>query len=350
MDIDHSGQYLVTTSTDSIVRFYTCLDGKSRKSIHCRNYGASCVKFTHHSKAVLEACPKDNCIRYHSLHDNAYIRTFSGHEDRITMIEMQRIEDIFFTCGLDKSIRLWDLRQPQGIALLKVEGRPTIACDHEGLIFAAGTGNNQLKLYDMRQYEHGPFHTFLNFPTEPKKNNANLSPQNNNNNNMPQSSPIAPQTYEWCSLEFSPDGKHILISTRTNLLILVDSFQGIVEHTYENYENKSNIELYATFSPDGQFIACGSTTGDINFWNTTDGQFVCLWKGHPKPVPYFKFNPQYLMSISAAQHVAFWLPSPNANKNLKSKLKSNLKNQLMLILITIITITTIIVIMAIITI
>eukprot|EP01083_Nonionella_stella_P131303 398833_1 len=53
LDIDNSGRYLVTTATDSCVRLYDCLDAKLRKTIECKKYSASCVKFTHHSKSIL---------------------------------------------------------------------------------------------------------------------------------------------------------------------------------------------------------------------------------------------------------------------------------------------------------
>eukprot|EP01084_Bolivina_argentea_P233075 392627_1 len=79
LDIDASGRFLCTTSTDNCIRLYDCLDGKVKKTIECKKYGASSVHFTHHSKAILLASPKDNTIKYHSLHDNAYIRTFVGH-------------------------------------------------------------------------------------------------------------------------------------------------------------------------------------------------------------------------------------------------------------------------------
>jgi len=55
LDIDDSGRYLVTTSTDNCVRLYDCLDAKLRKTIECNQFGASCIQFTHHSKSVLLA-------------------------------------------------------------------------------------------------------------------------------------------------------------------------------------------------------------------------------------------------------------------------------------------------------
>lgn len=134
---------------------------RQRKTIECKKYGASCVQFTHHSKSVLLASHNGNrnsphsTIRYLSLHDNAYIRTFQGHTDRITSISLSNLDDSFMTSSIDRHVRLWDLRQTGCIAVCKVAGRPTMAQDPEGMIFAIGTGKNELKLYDRRKYQHG---------------------------------------------------------------------------------------------------------------------------------------------------------------------------------------------------
>eukprot|EP01083_Nonionella_stella_P022904 63311_1 len=303
LDLDATGRWLVTTSTDHCVRLYDCLEPKRRKVIECKKYSASCVQFSHHSKSVLlathngtnqnEMNSNHNVIRYLSLHDNAYIGSFYGHTDRITEISVSYLDDTFMSASIDRHIRLWDIRQNGSMAICKVPGRPTMAQDREGLIFAIGTGKNELKLYDRRKYEHGPFETMNGFPA---------------------------CNYEWCKMEFSPDGKYILISTRTNLLMLVDSFKGTVITQFVSYKNNTNDDIVASFTPNGEFIACGSSNGDIHFWSK-DNEKVAVWKGHPRCIKYFKWNPKHLTAVSASQHLSLWLP-----RNANSMMHSNSNN------------------------
>jgi len=60
------------------------------------------------------------------------------------------IEDMFVSGSLDKSLRLWDLRSPNGQGYINVMGRPVAAFDPDGLVLAAGINSDTLKLFDVR--------------------------------------------------------------------------------------------------------------------------------------------------------------------------------------------------------
>lgn len=38
--------------------------------------------------------------------------------------------------------------------------------------------------------------------------------------------------FEWTHIKFSPNGKMILVSTNTSLILLVDAFSGVLLHTF----------------------------------------------------------------------------------------------------------------------
>jgi len=64
----------------------------------------------------------------------------------------------------------------------------------------------------------------------------------------------------------------------------------------------------------------------------TDPYKVTTWKGHPRRIRYFKWNPKYMTAVSAAQHVALWLPKNAQYENVRAdnspqqgEKKSNLK-------------------------
>ncbi len=63
-------------------------------------------------------------------------------------------------------------------------------------------------------------------------------------------------TGDWTDLKFSPDGKYIMIVTNSNVLRLVDSFEGKDEIKLTGHNNKGQA-LEASFSPDSKYVFCG---------------------------------------------------------------------------------------------
>ena len=58
--------------------------------------------FRHQFLEKVKSTKSDHAIRYHSLHQNVYIRHFPGHTDRVTSLEMSPIEDQFLSCSTDR--------------------------------------------------------------------------------------------------------------------------------------------------------------------------------------------------------------------------------------------------------
>ena len=52
---------------------------------------------------------------------------------------------------------MWDLRSPDCVGLMQCPGRPVVAFDPEGLIFAVGLQSEQIKLYDLRGFDKVSF-------------------------------------------------------------------------------------------------------------------------------------------------------------------------------------------------
>ena len=84
---------------------------------------------------------------------------------------------------------------------MHLSSRPVVSYDPEGLIFAVGLDSKQIKLYDLRSFDKGPFITFF-IRSDPGK-------------------------VEWTSMKFSPDGKTIILSTNGPIIKLIDAFQGM---------------------------------------------------------------------------------------------------------------------------
>lgn len=284
LDFSRDGQFIITSSSDDSIKLYSSIDGKLQKSFYIRKYGAACVKFTHHNKAVLAAGfrGQDCCVRYHSLHDNSYLRQFRGHQLPITNLRISPVSDCFLTSSLDKTVRLWDIRQESAVALVRTQQNPVVAFDNEGLIFGIGSSRTSLKLFDIRNYGAGAFTSWI-FDVDAAKS-------------------------EWCSMEFSPDSKHVLINTNQNFLMCLDAFTGKVSQTYHTHENNSNVNLHGCFTPDSNFVCCGSTNGDVHIWARATSEEIAVWRGHPEPVTRVRWNPMRAICATAGSNTAFWIP------------------------------------------
>jgi hypothetical protein len=58
---------------------------------------------------------------------------------------------------------MWDLRSPDCVGLMQCPGRPVVAFDPEGLIFAVGLQSEQIKLYDLRGFDKVRYFIVLMF-------------------------------------------------------------------------------------------------------------------------------------------------------------------------------------------
>ena len=71
-------------------------------------------------------------------------------------------------------------------------------------------------------------------------------------------------TYGKTSIQFSPDGKHIVASfSQRSLVILFDAKTGKQVNTFEAYNGKVVVTI---FSPDGKYVLSGSDDGSVRVW------------------------------------------------------------------------------------
>lgn len=198
------------------------------------------------------------------------------------MVDMNA-QDLFASASMDGTARIWDLRTTdcQGVLRLDVQGhRPSVAFDPQGLVFAAATGSGQLKLFDLRGYDKGPFTTFK----PDLGNSTGLS-----------------------CMKFSNDGKLMLLSTTSGKIALLDAFTGNLEKTFAGHKNEQGMPLEACFTPDANFVLSGSEDGAIWRWDVKTGTHAVL-REHSAPVTAIKCNPTRQMLASACMSLCLWLP------------------------------------------
>lgn len=289
IDFSQDGTTLISSSDDDAIIIYDCEKGSVKRTILSKKYGVGLIRHTHTSNTAIHTSNKiDDTIRYLSLPDNKYLRYFSGHQKSVVTLCMSPIDDTFLSGSLDKTIRLWDLRSQNCSGIMQTQGRPVANFDPEGLIFAVGINSEYVKLYDLRSFDKGPFNAFK------------LSHNKEVN---------------WTGLRFSPDGKQICITTDSNTLQTIDSFMGTPLHLFTTKQQDgtqpgSHIHGEASYSPDSQYLFCGTKEGLIYVWDADKGSKVTILKGESSsPINSVQFNPRFMMLASACNKMSFWIPT-----------------------------------------
>lgn len=106
-----------------------------------------------------------------------------------------------------------------------------------------------------------------------------------------------------------------MIYTNGTNIHTIDAFNGQPLFTLSGYENKKNINLEASFSPDSQYIFSGSSDSKIHVWNASNGKRIRILDAEPhhSVIQCVQFNPKYMMLASACQSMGFWIPQVDNN-------------------------------------
>ncbi|KAE9984111.1 hypothetical protein EG328_009162 [Venturia inaequalis] len=316
LDFDDTGELAIVARTDDTLQIYNCKEGKHAKELKSQKYGVHLARFTHHSSSILYASTKvDDGIRYLSSHDNSYIRYFRGHTDKVTSIAMSPSNDEFLSCSLDNTVRMWSLNSPNARGQLNLHAPYFAAFDPSATVIAiASPLTHSILLYDIRNYDKPPFQTFDLADYEQRFNHTN------NGRN-------------WSKLEFSNDGKSIVVATTGPGHFVLDAFDGTLNHFCLRKGSRSSRKAPGEessrpsgqgdvcFSPDGQFLIGGSGTDDgMISWDVSatpsEDQILKHFSELPTPaqvngrVEIVGYNPKSNLILTADKDIMFWTPDP----------------------------------------
>jgi COMPASS component SWD2 len=242
------------------------------------------------------------------------LRYFEGHEKNVTCLALHPGQDHFLSCSEDNTLRIWDVSTKNACGKLLLNGAYLTAWDPSGNVFAVASPTAQsILLYDFRNYDKEPFSTFDILPYS-------------------QDSVIK----GWNKLEFSNDGKKLLLGTTGRSHFLLDAFDGSLkahlrrderggarrlaagEHNPEHIDaSSSEYRLPSTgdccFSPDGRYVISGSRRENVLVWDTLAAAqdknlkpcHELEYKGDSAVVA---FNPRWNFFATGDKEVVFWVP------------------------------------------
>jgi COMPASS component SWD2 len=255
-------------------------------------------------------------IRYLSSHDNSYIRYFRGHTDTVTSIAMSPSNDEFLSCSQDNTVRMWSLNSPNARGQLNLYAPYFSAFDPSATVIGiASPLTHSILLYDIRNYDKPPFATFDLAEYEQRFNHVSAG-------------------RNWSKLEFSNDGKSIVVATTGPGHFILDAFEGKLKHFCvrkgsrsgrkapgETSTNRSSGQGDVCFSPDGQFLIGGSGQDDgMIAWDVSSApshdKTLTHFTEMPAPsqahgrVEVVGYNPKSNLIVTGDRDVMFWTPDP----------------------------------------
>ncbi|KAI5460020.1 histone H3 methyltransferase complex and RNA cleavage factor II complex, subunit SWD2 [Mariannaea sp. PMI_226] len=320
LDYDDEGQLLMTSSSDETLQIYNVKEGRYDKTLLSKKYGVKLAKFTHTSSSIIYASTKQNdAIRYLATHDNSFIRYFEGHEAPVTCLAVHPGSDNFISCSRDNTVRLWDTQTKNCQGQLFLNNPSLAAYDPSGTVFAIGCpSSGTVLLYDARNYDKAPFAT-VDIIEQCRRLDSQCLVKG------------------WTKLEFSNDGKSLLVGTQGNGHFLLDAFEGTLKAYLRKpmggtrrtasgeasaagaQSGSSGIESSGEccFAPDGRYVLSGSKK-DVLVWDTlkSAGESKVLEPTWTLPdkreAAVLAFNPRYNFFASGDQELLFWLPDPHA--------------------------------------
>lgn len=304
LDFDDAGELLITASQDETIQLYNCNQGKHVKTLFSKKYGVHLARFAHSKSCIAYASTKENdTIRYLSLHDNSFIRYLKGHEKKVTSLEVSPCDDKVLSASYDNTVRLWDLNSPTCQGLLHIPAPSLASFDPTGQIFTVTSHQTgAIMLYDLRNFDKEPFSTWK------------LS-----DDQFLQKFSYPPRMPQWTKVEFSNDGKYVLVATDGEAHYVLDAFSGelrfrLTGHVPQNQAHRTSGDT--CFTPDGRTVISGSGDKSLAFWDLTTQvrSDRTMTPAHIIPAEGLDmpscvaFNPRSAMMVTADTELFMWLP------------------------------------------
>jgi COMPASS component SWD2 len=222
------------------------------------------------------------------------------------------------SCSKDDTVTLWDLNSRNAQGKLNLATPYLAAFDPSGTVIAiASQSTAAVLLYDFRNFDKSPFSTFDLAPYEER---------------------FTPSTRgrAWTRLEFSNDGKYLMVGTDYHGHFVLDAFDGTLKAFLAGKSGASGraAPVSTTGKPLGQGDACFSPDGRYVIGGNGEQHGMLVWDlgqvgggdltlqpsarlSAPSCAAMVEYNPRYNMIASADKEIIFYAPDDHGKSSEK---------------------------------
>ncbi|HKS39137.1 MAG TPA: caspase family protein, partial [Blastocatellia bacterium] len=331
-----NGRYFLSSGDEGALKLWDVGSGAEIRSFSGYAKGIRAVAFSQDGRYILTGSV-DNTLKLWDAAAGREIRTFLGHADQVRSIAFSPDKTTVLSGSADGTIRVWEMATAK--TAKRFSGRAgainSMAISPDGRYVVSGSGDprsrvheNSLQLWDIAaQRETGRFASHsgivnaVAFSPDGRyvvSGGMEPIPPADGGQRAPLSGVIKLWNAEtgaeiWrlkipgtiIAAAFSPDGQHIISSSRDRTLRMFKADRGEEELPF-----KSNLVLAhsVAFSADGKYVLSGHIDNTLRLWDAASRREVKIFEGHLNDVFSAVFSPdgQYALSGSQDTTARIW--------------------------------------------
>ncbi|KXJ15044.1 autophagy-related protein 16-1 [Exaiptasia diaphana] len=275
-----SGRLFVTGGGDKKVKVWETGNDTiiSKGTMHGCTYAVTSVQFDVQEKLIL-AASNDQACRVWTVADERLRHTLTGHQSKVMTAKFMGSDASKVVSGShDRTLKIWDLRSKACIRTI-----------------FAGSSCNDLVINELigSQIISGHFDKRVRFwDSRSDTSVGEITLQG-----------------KVTSLDLSPDMNQVLASTRDDTVKVIDLRMSQVVSTCSGDGFRLATDwTRACFSPDGQYVMCGSQDGSVYIWNNSTAKLEKVLKEHSSGVIVAAWHPTgtRIISCDRNKHAVVW--------------------------------------------